>query len=318
MNTTPSTSALSAAIRICRAAILASGLLVHGAKAAPAANAETEPPRTLRIAVVQMRSVPDLAANVAKVREHLAACAQQGVQLAVFPECALSTYYADFARTLDAPGLTAAENGVAAACREHGVNAIVGTAEVRDGRFYNCALFINASGEIVARHRKLHLVPGDTDWQCQPGTEVAPVVFLAGVPCSVVICHDIRYPELCRVPVLAGARVVCYISHEAAIIKEHKLGPYRAQVQARAAENSVFVAHANAPADDLRTGSHGQSRLVDPDGNVIKEASMLREEVLVADLPLAQATAAFSLRSLEREPLASWWRQAVSQVRIVP
>lgn len=282
-----------------------------GAEPAPA-----NPPALVRVAVVQMRSARDLAANVARIDARLAECAQRGVRIAAFPECAVSTYYADFVRTLDAAALDAAERQVAAACARHGVNAIVGTALVRDGRPRNCALFIDARGEIVARHAKVHLVGGDTDWGCTPGADIAPVVYLAGAPCSVIICHDSRYPELCRLPVLAGARVVFYLSHESAPFKEAKMAPYRAQVMARAVENGVFVAHANAPADDWRTGSHGQSRLVAPDGNIIQEASMAGDEMLVADLNLADATAENGLRSLEREPLASWWREAVARVKI--
>src|SRR5581483_2654468 len=123
-----------------------------------------------------------------------------------------------------------------------------------------------------------------------------------GVPCSIIICHDERYPELVRLPVLAGSRVVFYLSHESPVTQEHKLGPYRAQIQARAAENSVFVAHANAPANADATGSHGQSRLIDPDGNLIQEASIFREEVLVGTLDLARATAANARRSLTGAP----------------
>ena len=62
------------------------------------------------------------------------------------------------------------------------------------------------------------------------------------------------------------------------------MNPYRAQVQARAAENRVFVVHANAPANPDLSASHGQSRIVDPDGNIIQEASQFDEEVLIADL----------------------------------
>jgi len=291
-------------------------VLAAGVRADTPSAAGSSQPDTLRVAAVQMRSERDLQANVAKIIEQLAACAAQGVQVVAFPECALSSYYAEFAKTLDGDLLAAAEREIVAACREHSINAIIGTAEVRDGKFYNCALFINSQGEIVARHDKVHLVGGDRDWNCNSGSAVAPVVFFDGVPCTVIICHDSRYPELCRLPVLAGARVVFYISHEASLIKESKMGPYRAQIQARAVENGVFIVHANAPADDLRTGSHGQSRIVAPDGNLIHEASTLNEEILVADLRLPEAIAENALRSLDIEPLAGWWREAVKQVRI--
>jgi predicted amidohydrolase len=293
-------------------AVCSAGLL------APLAHAAEEMlPKSIRVAVVQMRSERDLAANVATIRKHLAESAQKGVQVVAFPECALTTYYAEFAKTLDGVAIEAAIAQVAAACREHSINAIVGTATKPDGSFVNTALFINSRGEIVARHNKVHLVGGDTAWGCNSGSTVAPVVYFDGVPCSVFICHDSRYPELTRLPVLAGARVMFYISHEAAPVKETKMVPYRAQIMARAVENGVFIAHSNAPADDWRTGSHGQSRLVAPDGNIIQEASVANEEVLIADLALADADAENATRSLDIEPLGSWWREAVAQVRVI-
>jgi predicted amidohydrolase len=274
-------------------------------------------PGTIRVSVVQMRSERDVAANVAKIRARLAEGARQGVRIVAFPECAVSTYYADFAKTLDGETLEQAASEIAAACRDFAINAIVGTATKADGRFLNTALFINSRGEIVARHHKVHLVDGDRDWGCHSGSRVAPVVWLDGVPCSVFICHDSRYPELTRLPVLAGARLMFYISHEAAPFKETKMAPYRAQIMARAVENSVFIAHANAPADDWRTGSHGQSRLVAPDGNIIQEASIASEDVLIADLTLADADAENARRSVEIEPLASWWLEAVNTVDLI-
>ena len=123
------------------------------------------------------------------------------------------------------------------------------------------------------------------------------------MPCSIIICHDERYPELVRLPVLAGARVVFYLSHESGVRQEHKIGPYRAQIQARAVENTVYVVHANAPANDDLSGSHGQSRVIAPDGTIVEEASMFGEEVVVADLEPGRATAANALQ--ERGPGAA-------------
>lgn len=291
-------------------------LLLAGALAGHATESQVDARPILRVAVVQMRSERDVAANVAKIRARLGECAAKGVQVVAFPECAVSSYYADFAKTLDEATLERAATEIAAACREYSINAIVGTATKPAGKFLNTALFINSRGEIVARHHKVHVIGGDTAWDCTPGSSVAPVVYFDGVPVSVFICHDSRYPELARLPVLAGARVLFYISHEAAPFKETKMVPYRAQVMARAAENGVFIAHANAPADDWRTGSHGQSRLVAPDGNIIQEASMADEEVLITDFKLADATAENALRSLDIDPIGAWWREPVGQVQI--
>ena len=270
------------------------------------------PPATLRVAAVQMRSGRDLDANVEHTIRLLKKCAARKVDVAVFPECSVSGYFDDVVRKLSAKQLADAEAKIARACKELGLWAVVGM-PVRDGgKLYNSAVVLDDSGKVRERYHKVQLAERWPD----PGDHLS-VFRVKGVPCSIIICHDERYPELVRLPVLAGARVIFYLSHESPLTQEHKLGPYRAQVQARAAENTVFVVHANAPANRDATGSHGQSRLIDPDGNVIAEASLFGEEVLCATLDLKKSTAANAKRSLTRGPLAGWWRAGLKHVRHV-
>jgi predicted amidohydrolase len=287
-------------------AVAAVGLL-----SLPAAAQQAKAP-TLRVAAVQMRSSRDLADNVARVQKSLRDCARDGVRVVVFPECALTGYFADLIQGLTAEQLDGAEREVARTCREAGIYAVVGTPH-RDGdRLFNSAVVIDPSGRVVERYHKIQLAES---WP-EPGDHLS-VFKVDGVPCSVIICHDERYPELVRLPVLAGARVIFYLSHESGVRAENKVNPYRAQIQARAVENTVYVVHANAPANPDTTGSHGQSRLVAPDGNVIQEASVFGEDVVSGTLDLAKATGDNARRSLTRGPLTRWWEEGVKQVRRV-
>ncbi len=69
-------------------------LVLALATAAPAqvepktSQAPADPPRTLRVAAVQFRSSRDLDRNVAGITAHIRRLGEQGVQVAVFPECA--------------------------------------------------------------------------------------------------------------------------------------------------------------------------------------------------------------------------------------
>jgi predicted amidohydrolase len=267
----------------------------------------------LRVAAVQLRSTRDMAENLRNIKEHLARCAKSGVRVVTFPECALTGYFDNaYMNAISAEQLAAAEREVADACREHGVYAIVGTPTRNADRLYNSAIVISPSGEVFARYHKVQLAES---WPTA-GSELL-VFRIDGVPASIIICHDERYPELVRLPVLAGARIVFYLSHESGLDKESKLGPYRAQIQARAVENSVYVVQANAPANADATGSHGQSRLVAPDGNLIEEASMFGEDVLIATLDLKNATGRQAQQSIDRGPLGDWWRAGVATVRVI-
>jgi predicted amidohydrolase len=283
------------------------------ARSAEATDAGSQPAIHLRVAAVQMRSTRDLDANVRKIDEYLSRCAKDGVQVAVFPECALTGYFDDaYMRGFSAKQLQSAQRKVAEACRAHGIYAVVGTPH-RDGdRLYNSVVVITPKGKILARYHKVQLAES---WPIA-GDEL--VVFkIDGVAASIIICHDERYPELVRLPVLAGARVIFYVSHESGLAHESKLVPYRAQIQARAVENTVYVVQANAPANSDATGSHGQSRVIVPDGNLIEEASIFEEEVVAATLDIERATGRQAQQSVERGPLGDWWRAGVARVRVI-
>jgi predicted amidohydrolase len=200
----------------------------------------------------------------------------------------------------------------------------------------NSAVVIDADGEVVGRQHKLQLVPTDHGWRyaVQPGRELN-VFNIAGVPSAIIVCHDKRYPELVRLPVLAGARMIYYLSAEAwhddrplpaprtppwdADRLERELQVYRAQVQARAVENRVWVVKSNVAGcrEDVEEGSHGQSCVVDPTGIVRVEASVYEEELLTWKADLSEACALYARKSLMEEyALSEWWADGVKRVRV--
>jgi predicted amidohydrolase len=269
------------------------------------------PEQTLHVAAVQMHSVNNLFENADRINKTLLDCAGMGVRVAVFPECALSGYSGEVTK-LDSSQITEAELKVADTCRKAGIYAIIGMPYRTDQKLYNSAAVISPEGKIIERYHKVQLAESWPD----PGDHLS-VFNIDGIPCSIIICHDERYPELVRLPVLAGAKVIFYISHESNLRSEKKLGPYRAQIQARAVENNVFVVHSNAPANQDASGSHGQSRIIAPDGNIIQEASFFDEEVLTSLLDLSKATRNNATKSMTRGPLKEWWREGLKYVNMI-
>ncbi len=265
-----------------------------------------EQPVSLKVAAVQFRSGFRLDDNRNRILAFLEQLARQQVQVAVFPECALTGYDKDAAPAA-APGeIVAAEDQIRSACRRLGIAAVLGSVYKTAERTYNTAVVFNSRGELVERYAKLMLA--GEKW-ATPGNHIA-LFELEGVPSGLIICHDERYPELVRLPALAGARLIYYVSHESGLKEESKLEPYRAQLMARAVENQVFIVAANAPANFDLTGSHGQSRILNEDGNVLREASFFGEDVLIETLRIRP-------RRLER-PLTGlmgrWWRQGLERM----
>ncbi len=275
-----------------------------------------KPPKDnhLNVSVVQFRSGRDLAENVRRHCDYIRQCANGGARVVVFPECSITGYFDDTIESATASELGKAEAAIASAARETGVYVIVGSPTKTGPITYNSALVITPRGKIIERYHKVQLA--GEKW-ATPGDHMS-VFPIDGTLCSIIICHDERYPELVRLPVLAGARVVFYISSESGIKEESKIAPYRAQIMARAVENGVYIAHANTPADKATLeGSHGQSRIIKPDGNIICEASIFDEEVISASLDLSRANAGNARNTLRCEFLKGWWEEGVKKVRRV-
>ncbi len=281
-------------------------------------NQRESRPDRIRVAAVQMISGHSLAENVRRIQAYLAQCARQRVRVAVFPECILTGYYKDEIERYTEKELLAAEEEIAASCRDNRIYAVIGTPAFIDGQRHNTALVISPKGERIYRQAKIQLVGGDMPW-ARAGNRLA-VFRVDDIVCSLIICHDSRYPELVRLPVMKGARLVFYISWESGIRAESKMDPYRAQVQARAVENNVYIVHANAPQrlQPQMEGSHGQSRIVDPGGNLMREASMLEEEVLIADLDMSRATGDTAIKSGRADFLKGFWQSGLAQIGEVP
>ena len=152
-------------------------------------------PEPLRAALAQINpTVGDIAGNARLIADRTAEARDQGAQLVVFPELALTGYPPEdlLLKThfLDAPG--AALRELAAATR--GIVALVGFPERADD-VYNSAAVL-ADGEVAAIYRKLHLPNyGVFDEQRYFQAGDAPATFkLNGVTVGLTICEDIWEP----------------------------------------------------------------------------------------------------------------------------
>ena len=297
------------------------------------ASASAALPDSLVVAAAQLRPDRTLDATVREMERMLADAAGAGAQVLVLPEAATVGYSDDAGAKATAAALADAEDTLRAACRRHSIAAVIGTPHTSpdDGRCFNSAVLIDERGELIGRQHKMQLVPTDAGWSV-PG-ERQHVFRVCGVPCAVIICHDKRYPELARLPVLAGARVLFYISAEAwhddlplpapreppwdAARLAREVGVYTAQTQARAVENRVWLVKSNVAGSRERPleGSHGMSCVVDPTGVVVAECGMFDEEMVVHALQLADAHALYAQKSLLPEyAMARWWEEGVRSV----
>jgi deaminated glutathione amidase len=264
--------------------------------------------RPTTAAVVQFAPGDDKDANLATITRSTTAAAADGAQLVVFPEYSMFTVptmderFVASAESLDGPFVTA----VRELAQREAVTVVCGINETADGdRIHNTLLAVDAEGKVAATYRKLHLYDafGYTESSLvQPGVIGAPEIFRVGdLTFGLQTCYDLRFPEVTRRLVDAGADAV-------AVPAEWVPGPLKENhwttlVRARAIENTVYV----LAADQCGRAGAGNSMIVDPMGVVL---ASLGEEDGVARAGLDPARIA---RVRAKNPALSLRRFAVTE-----
>jgi deaminated glutathione amidase len=260
----------------------------------------------LRVAVVQLNSTADAAANLAAADRLTRAAAADGARLIVLPEkwtvLGSDEDLRAGAQELDGPGISWAR----AHAREFGLDLVAGSFMERleggagrssatgsaSGKLANTSVHVGPDGEVRAVYRKLHLFDVEVAGRAyresavtEPGEDIVVSATAEGVELGLSICYDLRFPELFRVLALRGARVVVLPSaFTLPTTRDH----WEVLVRARAIENEVFVVAANQVG--AHPGGHrsgGRSMIVDPWGVVLAEAED-GEGFVAADLDLAR------------------------------
>ncbi|HZQ65640.1 MAG TPA: carbon-nitrogen hydrolase family protein [Gaiellaceae bacterium] len=241
----------------------------------------------MRVAVAQTE--PKLAEkerNLDACLSLLEEAAGRDAELLVLPECAVPGYMFDsleealpFGEEIPGPTTEAFEQ----ACRRLGAHAICGLLE-RDGdRLYNAAILVGPDG-LIGSYRKTHLPFLGVDRFVTPGDELKVFDTALG-RIGLIICYDLRFPEVTRTLALHGADLVALPTNF----------PTAAKVQtevitlARAAENRIYLLCANRVGKERWGEFCGWSQIVDPYGKRLAEAGETEETLLVADVDVEKA-----------------------------
>ena len=226
----------------------------------------------VQVAVAQFASSEDKERNLAKAAKLVADAAGRGARLVVLPEYAMfiapamDERFVTSAEPLDGPFV----RGLAELASRHGVHVVAGVNERLDdepGRMSNTLVAIDPSGAIVATYRKLHLYDAfgykESD-VVRAGDIGTPRTFaVGGVTVGMQTCYDVRFPEVTRMLVDAGADLLALPA--AWVPGPLKEDHWRTLVRARAIENTIYVAAAGQSAP---MGA-GNSLLADPMGVIV-------------------------------------------------
>ena len=269
----------------------------------------------LRVAAVQMVFSASIEENLRTIGRMAAHVAKDGVDVVLFPECATTGYAGSFDR-LDPGELRSAAATLSALAAQHRIQLLVGSPVLVGRRLYNALLVFDRRGRLVHAYAKCQLTERDRQW-FTPG-DCLSLFPLDGVEATSILCHERRYPELVRIPVMAGARIVFHPNAglDSRVVSRSKHRG-RDGIAVRAFENAVFYVFANSVGSQ-RGGlwSAGDPKIVAPDGTVLGLADNRSESVVVADLELAKATGRYARESLEHPRfLREHWRRILSEFR---
>ena len=171
---------------------------------------------------------------------------------------------------------------IGALAAKYRVNIVAGSvANKRADGVYNTAYVFDREGKTVAVYDKTHLFTpmGEHDY-FQKGDHLAAFE-LDGVKCGVIICYDVRFPELTRSYALKGMDVLFVVSQWPRVRIPHLL----ALTKARAIENQAFVVCCNSCGTAGETVYGGNSSVHDPWGETLAHAGS-GEETIRADCDL--------------------------------
>ncbi|MEW2401629.1 carbon-nitrogen family hydrolase [Streptomyces sp. NPDC046862] len=209
---------------------------------------------------------------------------QSGADLVVLPELWTTGAFAYEEFATEAEPLEGSTYEVMAkAARDAGVWLHAGSIPERDpeGPLYNTSLVFSPSGELAAAYRKIHRFGFDKGEAVLMGAgEELVTVRLpgAGTTLGVATCYDLRFPELFRGLVDAGAEVLVV----PAGWPERRRSHWTLLAQARAVENQAFVLACGTAGTHAGVPQAGHSIVVDPWGEVLGEAGS-GEEVLTVE-----------------------------------
>lgn len=175
---------------------------------------------------------------------------------------------------------------IGALAKQFCVNIVAGSvSDFRNGRVWNTAYIFDRQGACIASYDKTHLfTPMGEDAFYEKGQYLC-TFSLDGIRCGLMICYDIRFPELSRTLALQGMDMLFVVSQW----PKERISHLRLLTAARAVENQLFLICCNAcgHAGDVVFG--GNSAVIDPRGKTLALAGE-QEKILSADCNLSLLT----------------------------
>ncbi|XP_069495271.1 omega-amidase NIT2 isoform X2 [Ambystoma mexicanum] len=244
-----------------------------------------------RLALIQLFVSPVKSDNLNRACKLVREAALQGARIVTLPECFNSPYgtkfFAEYAEKI--PGESS--KVLSDLAKECGIYLIGGSIPEEDaGKLYNTCAVFSPDGEMLVKHRKIHLfdidVPGKICFKESETLNPGSSFSMFDTPyckVGVGICYDMRFPELAQIYTKKGCQLLVYPG-----AFNMTTGPAHWELlqRSRALDNQVYVATASPARDENASYiAWGHSSVVNPWGEVIAKAGH-EETVTYTDIDL--------------------------------
>ncbi|OMJ11121.1 Omega-amidase NIT2 [Smittium culicis] len=251
----------------------------------------------LRMALIQLKVGSNKVTNITNARKMVMKASDEGAKLVVLPECFNSPYgtkyFNDYAENISTNEMGPTSLALSKMAKEAKVYLVGGSIPERSaesGNIYNTCTVWNDKGDMIAKHRKIHLFDIDVPNKIRfiesevlsPGNDMTSFETPWG-KIGVGICYDVRFPELAMIAARKGCVAMIYPGAFNMVTGPMHWEPL---LRARAIDNMIFVAGCS-PARDMDFSYHawGHSTIVGPKGD-IKSTCEFDETIVYSDIDL--------------------------------
>ena len=226
----------------------------------------------MKVAVAQFKASTKKETNLKKIINFICEAAKKKASLIAFPEFMM--FYTNFAQTpKELASLAETINGnfvksIANAAKENKIQVVGSFYEKssKKDRVYDTSFVINKSGKVISTYRKIHLYDAlgfrESD-KMTSGSKIAKPVKTTIGKIGMMICYDLRFPEMSRSLAVAGSEVL--VAPSAWVKGKNKEEHWLTINKTRAIENGCYVI---AP-DQVGNIYCGRSVVVDPYGKIL-------------------------------------------------
>lgn len=241
----------------------------------------------MRVKTFQFQVIDgDVKANIKAVETFFRDTDLSKTDVVVLPEMWTSGYDLENIADYASNNLEPVQTKISQFAVDNNVTVVAGSIPntIGSSGVYNTAFIVDNKGKLIHEYSKMHLVPmlKEPDYLAS-GDSPVEVFEINGEKCGIVICYDLRFPEIFRDLSLSEAKIIFVVAEWPIERTDH----WVTLLKARAIENQCYIVASNTVGTQSNgTTFAGRSMTINPFGEILADANPNHDEIITAELDL--------------------------------